>query len=33
MPETEVELRQVTGIGVRKLDKYGNHLIEILRGC
>jgi ATP-dependent DNA helicase RecQ len=32
-PKTEVELRQVTGIGVRKLDKYGNHLIEILRGC
>jgi ATP-dependent DNA helicase RecQ len=32
-PQTEDELRQVTGIGVRKLDKYGNHLIEILRGC
>ncbi|HQV87651.1 MAG TPA: RecQ family ATP-dependent DNA helicase, partial [Nitrosomonas sp.] len=32
-PKTEDELRQVTGIGVRKLDKYGNHLIEILRGC
>lgn len=31
-PQTEDELRQVTGIGVRKLDKYGNHLIEILRG-
>ncbi len=32
-PQTEDELRQVTGIGVRKLDKYGNHLIEILRNC
>ena len=32
-PQTEDELRQVTGIGVRKLDKYGDHLIEILRGC
>ena len=32
-PKTEDELRQVTGIGVRKLDKYGDHLIEILRGC
>jgi len=32
-PQTEDELRQVTGIGVRKLDKYGNHLIKILRGC
>lgn len=30
-PQTEDELRQVTGIGTRKLDKYGNHLIEILR--
>ncbi len=32
-PQTEDELRLVTGIGVRKFDKYGNHLIEILRGC
>lgn len=31
-PQTEDELRQVTGIGVRKLNKYGDHLIEILRG-
>lgn len=30
-PQTEDELRLVTGIGMRKLDKYGNHLIEILR--
>lgn len=30
-PRTEDELRQVTGIGVRKFDKYGNHLMEILR--
>lgn len=30
-PQTEDELRQITGIGTRKLDKYGNHLIEILR--
>lgn len=32
-PQTEDELRLVTGIGARKLDKYGNHLIEILHGC
>jgi len=32
-PKTEDELRLVTGIGARKLDKYGSHLIEILRGC
>jgi len=32
-PQTEDELRLVTGIGSRKLDKYGDHLIEILRGC
>ncbi len=32
-PQTEDELRQVTGVGARKLDKYGNHLIEILRSC
>lgn len=31
-PKTEDELRQVTGIGVRKLDKYGDYLMEILRG-
>lgn len=31
-PQTEDELRQVTGIGVRKLDKYGDYLMEILRG-
>lgn len=30
-PKTEDELRQVTGIGVRKFDKYGDHLMEILR--
>lgn len=30
-PQTEDELRLVAGIGMRKLDKYGNHLIEILR--
>ncbi|MBS0484354.1 MAG: DNA helicase RecQ [Proteobacteria bacterium] len=32
-PKTEDELRQVTGIGARKFDKYGGYLIEILRGC
>ena len=32
-PRTEDELRQVTGIGTRKFDKYGSYLIEILRGC
>ncbi|MBS0423643.1 MAG: DNA helicase RecQ [Proteobacteria bacterium] len=32
-PKTEDELRQVTGIGARKLDKYGDYLIEILRNC
>lgn len=32
-PQTEDELRLVTGIGARKFDKYGDHLIEILRGC
>lgn len=31
-PQTEDDLRQVTGVGVRKLDKYGLDLIEILRG-
>ncbi len=30
-PQTKDELRQVMGIGAHKLDKYGNHLIEILR--
>jgi len=30
-PQTEDELRLVTGIGMRKLDKYGTHLIEIFR--
>ena len=32
-PKTEDELRQVTGIGARKFDKYGDYLIEILRSC
>ncbi len=32
-PKTPDELRQVSGIGARKLDKYGDHLIEILRNC
>ncbi|PSJ18935.1 DNA helicase RecQ [Nitrosomonas supralitoralis] len=31
-PQTEEELSQVTGVGARKLDKYGHHLVEILRG-
>ncbi len=31
-PQTEDDLRQVTGVGVRKLDKYGHDLIEILCG-
>ncbi|MBP6057491.1 MAG: DNA helicase RecQ [Nitrosomonas sp.] len=31
-PQTEDELRQVTGVGARKLDKYGDYLMEILRG-
>ncbi len=30
-PQTEDELSQVTGIGARKLDKYGTYLMEILR--
>lgn len=30
-PQTEDELRLVTGVGMRKLDKYGTHLIEIFR--
>ncbi|HNP25812.1 MAG TPA: DNA helicase RecQ [Nitrosomonas sp.] len=30
-PQTVDELRQITGVGVRKLDRYGDHLIEILR--
>ncbi|MDV6341325.1 DNA helicase RecQ [Nitrosomonas sp. Is35] len=32
-PKTQEELRQVSGIGARKLDKYGGYLIEILRSC
>lgn len=32
-PKTQDELRQVSGIGARKLDKYGGYLIEILRSC
>lgn len=32
-PKTQDELRQVSGIGTRKLDKYGDYLIEILCGC
>lgn len=32
-PKTQDELRQVSGIGTRKLDKYGYYLIEILRSC
>ncbi len=31
-PKTEDELRRITGIGVRKLDKYSSHLMAILRG-
>lgn len=30
-PQTENELRQVPGIGVRKLESYGEDLLEILR--
>ena len=30
-PQTENELRQVPGIGARKLESYGNDLLEILR--
>ncbi|HEX8873903.1 MAG TPA: DNA helicase RecQ [Nitrosospira sp.] len=30
-PQTESELRQVPGIGTRKLESYGNDLLEILR--
>ncbi|SFK12395.1 ATP-dependent DNA helicase RecQ [Nitrosomonas aestuarii] len=30
-PQTADELRQITGVGVHKLDRYGDHLIEILR--
>ncbi len=32
-PKTADELRQVTGIGARKFDKYGGYLIEIIRSC
>lgn len=31
-PKTEDELSQVTGVGARKLDKYGVYLMQILRG-
>ena len=31
-PQTEDELSQVTGVGARKLDKYGVYLMQILRG-
>lgn len=30
-PQTEDELLQITGVGMHKLDKYGDNLIEILR--
>lgn len=30
-PQSEDELRQVTGVGVRKLERYGDDLMEILR--
>ncbi|MCP5245866.1 MAG: DNA helicase RecQ [Burkholderiales bacterium] len=30
-PQTENELLQITGIGMHKLDRYGDNLIEILR--
>jgi ATP-dependent DNA helicase RecQ len=30
-PQTENELRQVPGIGARKLESYGEDLLEILR--
>ncbi|MEP6605573.1 MAG: HRDC domain-containing protein, partial [Nitrosospira sp.] len=30
-PQTESELRQVPGIGKRKLESYGDNLLEILR--
>tara|TARA_R110002073_G_scaffold94594_5_gene219930 strand:- start:44 stop:1843 length:1800 start_codon:yes stop_codon:yes gene_type:complete len=32
-PQTEEDLRQVTGVGTHKLDRYGNNLIKILRSC
>jgi ATP-dependent DNA helicase RecQ len=32
-PQTEEELRQVTGIGVRKLEKYGEPLMKIFQRC
>jgi len=32
-PQTEDELLQITGVGARKLDKYGDQLIEILRNA
>ena len=30
-PQTENELREVAGIGARKLESYGDDLLEILR--
>ena len=30
-PQTETELRQVSGIGARKLERYGDDLLELLR--
>jgi ATP-dependent DNA helicase RecQ len=30
-PQTEDELLQITGVGKRKLDRYGDNLMEILR--
>ena len=32
-PKTQDELRLISGIGARKLDKYGDYLIEIIGGC
>lgn len=32
-PQTEDELRQVSGVGSSKLERYGKDLIEILRSC
>ena len=31
-PQTEGELRLVSGVGAHKLERYGEDLIEILRG-
>ncbi len=30
-PQTEEDLRQIAGVGVRKLERYGDHLMQILR--